>query len=334
MFCASAGMVAAQEIELVEGASPTISMADMVIASQVFFKDEGLTARFSNATNGVVATQVVASGGLRIANITMEAYIRGYGQGMRGKFIATRGDRNNYYMAIPADGPIQRVEDLKGRKIGVLSMGAQAIFYAKSMLKLANIDPESDILVPVGFGDTAVAALRTNQVQALVLTEPAYAALESTGLKFRYVYHPTLKDSITAGYFTSDANIAQNRPALVKFSRAMLKTAIFANENPQAAIQIFWKVFPQTRPPGSDEQALRAGVAEMNFSPVPGDTKPVTRYAVPNRSALTTLLDTMNKEGLISYQMRVEDLVNDYIVREAMQGIDEAAVKRLAREWK
>ncbi len=334
MMLASGGLAAAQELELVEGASPTISMADIVIASELFFKEEGLTAKFNNATNGVVATQIVAAGGNRVGNITMEAYIRGYGQGMRGKFFATRGDRNNYYIAVPADGPIQKLEDLKGKKIGVLSMGSQAIFYVKSLLKLAGVDPESDVLVPVGFGDTAAAALRTNQVQALGLTEPAYAPLESVGLKFRYLFHPNLKDSITAGYFTSDANIAANRPALVKFSRAMLKTAIFMQENPAAAIQIFWKAFPQTRPPGSLEQAIKAGVAEMNFSPIPGDTKPVTRFAVPNRAALSTLLETMNREGLISYQMKVEDLVNDDIIKEAMQGVDEAAIKKMAREWK
>jgi NitT/TauT family transport system substrate-binding protein len=332
VFCS--GAASAQTIELVEGSSPTISMADMVIASELFFKDEGLTATFNNATNGVVATQIVANGVGRVANITMEAYIRGYGQGMRGKFIATRGDRNNYYMAIPANSPIQKVEELKGKKIGVLSMGAQAIFYAKSMLKLAGIDPESDILVPVGFGDSAAAAIRSNQVQALVLTEPAYASLQSTGLTFRYLYHPTLKEAITAGYFTSDATIAQQRPMLVKFARSMIKTSIFVNENPQVAIQLFWKKFPQLRPPGTLEEAIKAGVAEMNFSPIPGDKKPITHFARPDRAMLANLLDTMNREGLISYKMDVNDLVNDDIFNEASQGIDVEAVKKLAREWK
>jgi len=328
------GGASAQNIELIEGSSPTISMADMVIASELFFKEEGLAATFNNATNGVVATQITAASVGRVANITMEAYVRGYGQGMRGKFFATRGDRNNYYMAVPAGSSIQKVEDLKGKKIGVLSMGAQAIFYAKSMLKLAGIDPESDILVPVGFGDSAAAAIRSNQVQALVLTEPAYASLEAAGLKFNYIYHPELKGAITAGYFTSDATIVQQRPLLVKFSRAMIKTSIFMNENPQVAIQLFWKVFNQTRPPGTLEQAIKAGIAEMNFSPIPGDTKPITRFAKPNRAALTNLLDTMNREGLISYKMNVEDLVNDDIFNEASKSIDVEAVKKFAREYK
>jgi NitT/TauT family transport system substrate-binding protein len=333
MVLAAGGLSHAQSIELVEGSSPTISMADMVIASKVFFPEEGLTATFNNATNGVVATQLVANGEGRIGNITMEAYIRGFEQGIRGKFIATRGNRNNYYMAVPADSPIQSMADLKDKKIGVLSMGAQAIFYLKSLMKLSGYDPNADYMLPVGFGDSAVAALRSDQVQALFLTEPAYASLERGGQKFRYIFHPKLKGAITAGYFTSDASVANQRETLVKFLRAMKKTEIFVNENPQAAIKLFWEQFPEAKPQGSDEEAVALGVAEMNFTPVEGDTQPVSHVARPDTSTLTVLLEEMKSDGLIKEGIKVEDLVNTDIYDEAVASIDVEAVKKIARDW-
>lgn len=333
MFVAAGSYGYAQSLELVEGSSPTISMADVVIASKVFFPEEGLTATFNNATNGVVATQLVANGEGRIGNITMEAYIRGFEQGMRGKFIATRGNRNNYYMAVPVDSPIKSMADLEGKKIGVLSMGAQAIFYLKSMMKLSGYDPNADYMLPVGFGDSAVAALRSDQVQALFLTEPAYASLERGGQKFRYIFHPKVAGAITAGYFTSDASIANQRETLVKFVRAMKKTEIFVRENPEAAIKLFWEQFPEAKPQGDEAEAVKLGVAEMTFTPIPGDTQPVSHVARPDTSSLTVLLEEMKTDGLIKEGIKVEDLVNTDIYDEAVKGIDEEAVKKQARDW-
>ena len=69
-----------------------------------------------------------------------------------------------------ADGPIKDPKELKGKKIGVMSMGASRTLDGFAMTQAAGLDPKTDVeWLPVGFGVQAALALQRGDVQALVL---------------------------------------------------------------------------------------------------------------------------------------------------------------------
>lgn len=327
--------LATERLQFIEGAPPTITVTELYVAEAAgFFAAEGLEVPVEFAPNGAVATQMVASGSGDIADVTMEAYISGFESGMRGKFIASRGDQNIYYLAVPHDSDIRTMEDLAGKKIGILSMGSQAIFYIKSMARAAGLDPEADMFLPVGFGDSAMAALRSGQVQALGLNKVFYASLLRGDNDFRYIFHPNVANVGNYGFFVSDRTLATRRDALVGYVRALIKADIFIRENPLAAIELYWRKHPETRPQVSAEEAARIGLRQMTFNPTPEGAADARRVERIVEASMTNLIDTLRAEGMMASGITAADLADYTIYDDALQGIDEAQVRELARNWK
>lgn len=327
---------AAQDtLKFIEGAPPTITMIDLYVAEAAgFLEHEGLTVPVDFAQNGAVATQLVSSDQGDIGDVTMELYLSGFEKGMRGKFLASRGNLNVYYLAVPADSPIQQMKDLEGKKIGVLSMASQSIPYIRSMARSAGMDPNADMFLPVGFGDSAVVALKSGQVQALALNRLAYGGLVRAGLEFRYIFHPTIADAGNYGFFVSDKTLAGKRSQLVGFLRALIKADIFIRENPTAALSIFWARHPEARPSGGDDTAVRIGTVELTYNPAKAGALKEERISAPDSAALEKLVNAMREEGLVTSNLTVADLVDATLFAEAQQGVDVEAVRTQARTWK
>lgn len=335
-----AGLMAApawaqQAFRVVEGAPPSITVADFYVAEDAgFLREEGLKLEINFAGNGAVGTQIAAAGQADLADVTMEPYIAGFDKGMRGKFIAARGNINIYFLAVPKGGAYKSMTDLKGKKIGVVSMGSSAIYYIKSMARTAGLDPQADMFLPVGFGDSAVAAFKANQVQALALNLIAYAGLVRAGLDFDYIYHPTIRDAGNYGYFVSENTLNSKRDQLVGFTRAMQKADIFIRTNPEAALRIFWKRHPNMKPAGSEEEALRLGKIELTYAPVGAEGLRPERLSMLDKAALDRMLKAMQEEDMFKPGFKVDDLVDTAIFQAASAKLDAAAVVKFAREWK
>jgi NitT/TauT family transport system substrate-binding protein len=156
-----------------------------------FVKEEGLDVEVRFSTGGPQATQITASGGADVGQVTQEPPIEGYDKGIRGKMFYTQFTRLIYHIAVPADSSIQSIADLKGKKIGVSNMASASLIVARSALRKNGV-PIEDIFRPVGLGDGAVAALRSGQVHALSMWTAAYASMMRAGLTFRFLYHPTV----------------------------------------------------------------------------------------------------------------------------------------------
>lgn len=332
----AAGPAAAQQpIQVVEGAPPSITVTDFYVAEDAgFLRQEGLKLEINFAPNGAVGTQIASAGQADVADVTMEPYIAGFDKGMRGKFIAARGNINVYFLAVPKGAPYTSIADLKGKKIGVVSMGSSAIYYIKSMARAAGLDPEADMFLPVGFGDSAVAALKSGQVQALALNLIAYGGLVRAGLDFDYIFHPTIRDAGNYGYFVSDATLKAKRDQIVGFTRAMIKADIFIRTNRAAALKMFWKRHPNMKPAGSEEDAIRLGTMELTY--VPSGTAGLNpeRVSMPDKAALGRMLKAMQQEQMFKAGFNVDDLVDTSIFPAAVAAVDVGEVQKLAREWK
>src|SRR5439155_2815105 len=96
------------------------------------------------------ATQITASGGADIGQVTQEPAIEGYDKGIRGKMFYTQFTRLIYHVAVPADSAIQSIADLTGKKIGVSNMASASLVVARSALRHHKVPIEGDTFRPVG----------------------------------------------------------------------------------------------------------------------------------------------------------------------------------------
>jgi NitT/TauT family transport system substrate-binding protein len=315
--------------------APDLSNVLNLISEQVgFAKEEGLEVEVRFSTGGPQATQITASGGADLGQVTQEPPIEGYDKGIRGKMFYTQFTRLIYHIAVPADSPIQSIADLKGKKSGVSNMASASLIVARSALRKNGV-PIEDIFRPVGLGDGAVAALRSGQVQALSMWTSAYASMMRAGMTFRFLYHPTVADIGSGGFFASDKMLADKREALVRFGRSMAKATIFLLENPAATLQTYWKINPAGKPAGSDDEALKRGMIEMNaLLPLYNIEKHADkRYGLADLSGIQTYINMFLEEGVITRPIEASNLVTNDLIDE-INKFDQGKVRELARNWK
>jgi len=212
--------------------------------------------------------------------------------------------------------PVKTAADLAGKKLGVSNMASSTIVITKSTLRPAGVAITDEAFLPVGVGDSALAALRSGQVQALSLWDSAYASMLRTGISFRYIYHPTMADFGSGMFFASDSTISTKSAALARFTRAVAKATVLYEENPAAALQIYWKANPAAKVGATDEQARAAGLAEITYMV---DTftlakKSDKRYGVQEMEKLQQYIDMYRDEGVISARVNAGDLAMDAFV--------------------
>jgi NitT/TauT family transport system substrate-binding protein len=327
---------AAQTKLIVHGGSPSPNIAyiNLYVGQQAgLFKEEGLEVEVRYASGAAMATQITASDGADIGDVTYEPFLLGYEKGLRGKFFYDRYDHNIFFIGVPEDSPIKTVQDLAGKKIGVSNMGSSSLNVANSMLRGAGLTPSQDIFVPVGIGDSAITALKTNQIQAYSLFDAAYAGLERSGLKLRYIQHPTIGKTGNGGYFASDRTLARKRGEMVKFVRAMIKAHVFIRENTPVSLKMYWTVNPAARVGATEADALKNGMQELRFAPF-FSGRPDNRIGKFDLKGLEAYLETLGKEGVVPPKFTVADFVRTDLVEEAHGGLDLASVATMARNWK
>jgi len=315
---------------------PSVSLAPVYIANEAgFFKDEGLDVEIRFSSGGPQATQIVASGGADLALVTIEPAIQGYEKGIRGKAFYRYYTRLPFFIAVPADSEMKTAADLAGKKFGVSNMASSTIVITKSTLRQAAVAITDDAFLPVGVGDSALAALRSGQIQALALWDSAYASMLRTGVAFRYIYHPTMAGFGSGMFFASDSTLAAKSTALTRFARAVAKGTVLYEENPAAALQLYWKANPAAKVGGSEEQARATGLAEITYMT---DTftlakKPDKRYGLQEMEKLQQYSDMYRDEGLIGARVNAADIATDALVAQA-NDFDLEQVRALARVWK
>ena len=186
-------------------------------------------------------------------------------QGVKAKIFYTAYQGNIYGLAVPKDSPVRSVKDLKGKKIGVASMGSGGVPVARGLLAMNGLDPEKDAqLVVVGEAAQAAALVRSEQVAALSLYDTQYALIDSAGVPLRLLDSGPVARFPSNGFFALEETLQKNRAQAVALTRGYAMGTVFAMANPEAAVKILYEVYPQTKPTGkSDEQALRDDVKTL-----------------------------------------------------------------------
>jgi NitT/TauT family transport system substrate-binding protein len=171
---------------------------------------------------------------------------------------------NIWSVRVLPDSPIKAMSDLKGKKLGVQSMGSAGTTFAKAFVKEAGLNPQTDIsFLPIGLGAQAITSVNQKLVDAVIFWDAALAKLAFSGLKLREVPAPeNLRTLPDVGLLARTDTIEKDPKMLTGIARAVAKGYDFSMANPEAAVLITWKSYPESRSKNPDAaEALKEGVA-------------------------------------------------------------------------
>ncbi len=176
-----------------------------------FFKAEGLEIDIQNSQTGMISAQVLESRNAQVGTTAAEAIMAVREQGGDlVSFFNLKRNAGTFLIVLP-NSPIQKLEDLKGKTIGAPSFGAGGGMALKENLTDIGITPDQYTAIATGAGPSAIAALRTGKIDALVVWDAMLAAAENTGLSLRIVHIP-LEDGLVGTTLATTAAFADANP--------------------------------------------------------------------------------------------------------------------------
>ena len=296
-----------------------------------YFKEEGLDVNIlsfpgAEVLNHLAAGEILAADGGTPAAFAANAA----GRRLITVFASVTG--NPYYVSVPESSDIKSLSDFAGKNIGVYNLAAAGLSLLRGQMLVEGLDPAKVNFIVVPSPAEAVDAIKRNRIAAYHGFDIFYAQMAALGVPGRRLKTATEDLGGLVGMSVTPETLKKERETLIKLSRAFVKGIVFAKENPEAAVRITWQEFPATRPIGmSEEQALAAGLRilstrHQSIEKIEG----LFGNATPKQ--ISTVLDVMQRSGMMRKAMTVEEVWSDTLIREA-NSIDAAKVQEQARRW-
>ena len=281
--------------------------------------------------------KLVATGDLPWSLPSIEPIPAARQQGVKAKIFYTAYQGNIYGLAVPKESAIQSVKDLKGKKIGVASMGSGGVPVARGILAMNGLNPDKDAqIVVVGEAAQAAALIRSGQVQALSLYDTQYALVDNAGQPVRMLDSGPVARFPSNGFFALEETVRKNRGQAVALTKGYAMGTVFAVANPEAAVKIVYEIYPQTKPSGkTDEQALRDDVKTLlaRAEHWKLEAGGVTRWGESSVKDFDAYEDFLVRWKVIEQKVPATDVVSNELIDEVNR-FDAAAVAAQARAWK
>src|SRR6266481_8930689 len=204
-----------------------------------FFKKEGLEVSLVKC-EWANYKDVLALGGFDITHHLIMYFLKPLEQGLDVKFPGGI-HRGCLRVQAPTKGNIFKIDDLRGKKIGVPGMGTPPFIFANRVLGAHGIDPSKEITWIVYPAGELGLALDKGDVDAVADSEPIGSLLLSDG-KVRNIADQATDapyvDEYCCGVLVSGKFLQKNPKAAAAATRALLKGAKWVETNPAAAARL------------------------------------------------------------------------------------------------
>ena len=206
------------------------------------------------------------------------------------------------YWAVKDDSPIKKVEDLKGKTVGISIIGGGTQGPFNLMLKRHGIDPDKDIkLVEVSFS-LSEDALRAGRVDSTNMNQPFAARAEAKG-GIRKLF--ALEEAV---------------PNIVHIVEACRKD--FVDKNPELVKQYVKDITAALKMALADRDETMKVVSEITKAPIPvldtyllkGNDFAREPGAAPNFGAIQAMFDVYTEEKMLSKKLDASKLKHPSIV--------------------
>jgi NitT/TauT family transport system substrate-binding protein len=335
-----AGAARAETTIKVGWAAPVVSAAaaPFAVAQRMgWFAQEGLSVSVFPMPGSVDVVKQVATGDLLYGFPSVEPMTILRPQGVKAKTFYTAFQGNVYGMAVAEDSPIRTFTDLKGKTIGVTSMGSAGVIVARALVANAGLNADTDVrIIAVGEAGQAAVMVRNHQIDSLSQFDTAYAMIENAGIALRYLDKAPIAHFPSNGLFALEKTLAERRAEAVGLARGVAKGTVFVLANPEAAARLFYEAYPQLKPTGMDDAAANASAlrqikALLHVFPL--EQSNVTRWGESSLPNYDAYVDFLLKWGVAKQKVPAGDLVTNDLIDD-INKFDAAAIVKQAREYK
>jgi NitT/TauT family transport system substrate-binding protein len=324
---------------LLTSPSPGIAEAthSSVPEAMGFWKDAGLDVTVTPFNGSTGATQVVISGSAEFTMASPEGLLVAKQEGADVTAIYNHARAAIYTIAVVKESPVQKLEDLKGKTIGVVGLASGATAVAKAMLRGVGLDPEKDVRwLQVGLGPQSAAALKAKQVDAIAMWDWAYAILENSGFQFRHFETEGTSKLLSIMLIGNGSFIKEKPDATTKFAEGIAKGVVFTLANPEAAVRIHWARYPASKPANvPEDQALREGihVLEARIAKYRLEGRADPRFGAFTADEWKTTQSFFFDVGMINKKPDVSTYFTNVFV-DKINGFDKEAIMRKAEAYR
>ena len=216
------------------------------------YKKLAVDADFVTVAGSAASIQLVIADQAQLAHVGMLELLaaKKTNPGLPVQAVYLHDVASAYEVVVTEESPIKSVAELKGKKVGVISLASGAIPVVQAMLHQAGVDQSTVELLPVGVGAQALAALRSDRVQALSLFRGSHAAIENLGIKLRY-FTPQVPSGVLVA---NTGRIGNDRDGLVRALQGLVMNTVYLQANPEAGVRAYWALFG--KPSANEEKEL------------------------------------------------------------------------------
>jgi NitT/TauT family transport system substrate-binding protein len=227
---------------------PSIGVANIIIfvtKEAKLYEKYGLDAEVITVNGSGIGSKALISGNLDIIPIATPTVIAANLAGADMAILAHTMPAVVHALMVRPD--IKRPEDLKGKKIGVSSLGSLTDFLVRTIAKKKGLNPDRDItLVTTGGSDTErVMALKAGVVEATAVSHPGYGLARKMGFSMLWdsakeIDYPWMEVT------TRRAAIKSDRELIMQYMKAHLEGIALFKRDRDFGIKVIKKTLKVT----------------------------------------------------------------------------------------
>jgi NitT/TauT family transport system substrate-binding protein len=216
----------------------TLSMSTLpavVARKQGFYLSEGLEVELI-VMGPSVTMQGLIAGDLNFVT-TLSSAVRAAISGMPVRAVLIFMTGSDQTLVVKPQ--IQKVEDLRGKVLGVPQLKGPADIYTRAALKKHGLVPDSDVSIIVLGGGTPLrlAALQAGKIDGTMLSTPQNKMAVKMGFR-ELVYARDVIGGVPSGFGTNIRMIQNDPESIIRTARATLKALQFIKENKERVLKI------------------------------------------------------------------------------------------------
>ncbi|MBS0317490.1 MAG: ABC transporter substrate-binding protein [Proteobacteria bacterium] len=185
-FAAAAPMAQAADATItimVGGINKIIYLPAKLTEALGYFKDEGLNVELQSQPAGVDAENQLIAGAVQgvvgFYDHTIDLQSKGKEVEAIAVFCKVPGEVE--MVSTKAAPTFKSMADAKGKTLGVTGLGSSTDFLTRYLALRKGVESKEYSLLPVGAGNTFIAAMKQDRIQAGMTTEPTVSQMLKTG---------------------------------------------------------------------------------------------------------------------------------------------------------
>ncbi len=214
---AGAGAAQTKPLKKIRVGVSAVSMGNIILyvmKEARLYEKYGLDAEVITMNGSGISSKALVSGGIDIAPIATPTVINANLAGADMQILAHT--LPGVVHALMVKPEIKRIEDLKGKKVAVSSLGSLTDFLVRYIAKKKGLNPDRDVtLIQTGGDSDRIVALSSGVVEGAALSHPAYGRAQKLGFPMLWdsakeVNYPWIEITTRRAIIKSDRDMVMN----------------------------------------------------------------------------------------------------------------------------